>query len=83
MAYSFGEAFDYTGSRKSAPCSWSCRKRLLGVQGICLDQHPFQIQLAEELPQHYPLMVFAGGVAGLTDCYAHGCRVQRQLADEC
>ena len=54
-----------TFSRKSAPCSWSCRKRFLGVQGIRLDQHPFQIQLAEELPQHGPLMVFVGGVAGL------------------
>jgi hypothetical protein len=30
-----------------------------------LDQHSVQIQLAEQLPQHRPCMVFAGGVAGL------------------
>lgn len=28
------------------------KKRLLGVQGICLDKHSVQIQLTEKLPQH-------------------------------
>ena len=67
------------GSRPPAP--GAAEKRFLGVQGIRLDQHPFQIQLAEELPQHGPIMVFAGGVAGLTNRYAQGYRVQRHLGN--
>jgi len=35
-----------------------------------LDQHPLQIQLAEQRFEHCPLMVFAGGVAGLADRHA-------------
>jgi hypothetical protein len=52
------------------------------MQGIRLYQHALQIQLAEEVPQHGPLMVLAGGVAGLADRHAQGCRVQRHLGNE-
>ena len=52
------------------------------MKRVGLDHHTLEIQLAEELPQHGPLMVFAGGVAGLTDRYAQGCRVQRHLGNE-
>ncbi len=40
------------------------------MERIRLDQHALEIQLTEELLEHRPLMVFAGGVAGLTDCHA-------------
>jgi len=43
------------------------KKWWLGVQRICLDQHPLQIELAHQLLEDRPLVVFAGGVAGLTD----------------
>jgi len=49
------------------------------MERIRLDQHALQIHLAKELPQHCPLMVFAGGVAGLTDRHAQGCRVELYL----
>ena len=35
------------------------------MKRIRLDQHALKIQLTEELFEHSPLMVFAGGVAGL------------------
>jgi len=35
------------------------------MERVRLDEHAAQIQLAEQLPQHRPLVVFAGGVAGL------------------
>jgi len=57
-------------------------KRLLGMQGIHLDQHALQIQLAKELPQHHPLMVLTGGVAGLTDRHVQSCRIERHLGNE-
>ena len=38
---------------------------------VCLDQHAFEIQLAEQLPQHRPLVVFAGGVADLAVTIRH------------
>jgi hypothetical protein len=40
---------------------------LLGVQRICLDQHPLQIELAHQLLEDRPLVVLAGGLADLTD----------------
>ena len=63
--YSFGEDCVYDFQQEVGSLLLELPKRFLGVQGIRLDQHPFQIQLAEELPQHGPLMVFVGGVAGL------------------
>jgi hypothetical protein len=36
------------------------------MECVSLDQHAIEIQLAEQLPQHRPFVVFAGGVAGLT-----------------
>jgi hypothetical protein len=35
------------------------------MERVCLDQHALEIQLAEQLPQHRPLVVAAGGVASL------------------
>jgi hypothetical protein len=35
------------------------------VERVSLDENTFKIQLAEQLPEHRPLVVFAGGVAGL------------------
>ncbi len=52
------------------------------MQGIRLDQHTLQIQLAEELLEHSPLMVFARGIAGLSDRHAKGGGVQRDLGNE-
>ena len=52
------------------------------MQGIRLDQNALKIQLAKELPQHRPFVVLPGGVAGLADRYAQGCRVQRHLGNE-
>jgi hypothetical protein len=53
------------------------------VERICLDQHAREIQLAEKLFEHRPLVVLAGGVAGLADRHAQSCRVQRHLGNEC
>ncbi len=36
------------------------------LERIRLDQHTVEIQLTEQLPQHRPLVVLHGGVAGLT-----------------
>ncbi len=52
------------------------------MERVRLDEHALEIQLAEELPQHRPLVVFAGGVAGLADCYTEGGRIQRDLGNE-
>ena len=52
------------------------------MERIRLDQHTLEIQLAEQLPQHRPLVVFAGGVAGLADRHAQGGRIQRDLSNE-
>ncbi len=40
------------------------------------------MQLAEQLPQHHPLVVFAGGVAGLADRHAQCRGIQRDLGNE-
>jgi hypothetical protein len=53
------------------------------MQGICLNQHALEIQLAKQLFEHGPLVVLAGGVAGLADCHPQGGRLQRHLGDEC
>lgn len=42
------------------------------MKRIRLDQHALEIQLAEQLPQHRPLVVVAGGVASLADGHAKG-----------
>ena len=51
------------GSRPPAPAA--VEKRFLGVERVSLDENTLKIQLAEQLPQHCPLVGFAGGVAGL------------------
>ena len=38
------------------------------MERVGLDQNSVEIQLAEQLPQYRPLVVIAGGVAGLADC---------------
>jgi hypothetical protein len=53
------------------------------VERICLNQNALEIQLAEELFEHRPLVVLAGGIAGLADRHAQGCRIQRHLGNEC
>ena len=52
------------------------------MERVRLDQHALQIQLTEQQPQHGPLLVFTGGVAGLADVYAQCSGVQRDLANE-
>lgn len=56
------------GGRRPAP--GGVEKRLLGVQGIFLDQHALEIELTEQLLERCPLAVLAGGVAGLADRHA-------------
>jgi hypothetical protein len=53
------------------------------MERIRLDQLTLEIWLAEQLPQHRPLVVFAHGIAGLTDRHAKGDGVQRHPSDEC
>jgi hypothetical protein len=53
------------------------------MERIRLDEHTLEIQLAEQLPQHRPLVVCAGGVAGLADRHTEGGRIQRELGNEC
>jgi hypothetical protein len=52
------------------------------MECVSLDQHAIEIQLAEQLPQHRPFVVFAGGVAGLTDRHAQRRGIQRDLSYE-
>lgn len=52
------------------------------MERICLDQHTLKIELAEQLAQHRPLVVFAGGVASLADRHAQSGGVQRDLGNE-
>jgi hypothetical protein len=52
------------------------------MERIRLDEHAHQDQLAEQLSEHRPLVVFAGGVACLADRHAQCSRVQRDLGDE-
>jgi hypothetical protein len=49
------------------------------MRGIRLDQHTLQIQLPEELLEYSPLMVFARGIAGLSDRHTKGGRIKRDL----
>jgi hypothetical protein len=53
------------------------------VESIGLDQNALKIQLTEEGFEHRPLVVLAGGVAGLADRHTQGCRIQRHLGNEC
>ena len=50
------------------------------MERIRLDEHALEIQIAEQLPQHRPLVIFASGVAGLADGHTEGGRIQRDLA---
>jgi hypothetical protein len=68
------------GSRPPAP--GAAEKRTLGMESISLDQDTLEIQLAEELPQHRPLVVVAGGVAGLADRHTKCGRIERDLCNE-
>ena len=52
------------------------------MERVRLDKHALQIQLAEQAPQRCPLMIFAGGIAGLADGYAQYRGVQRDLSNE-
>ena len=52
------------------------------MERICLDQNVLEITLAEQGFEHRPLVVLAGGVAGLADRHAQGCRIQRHLGNE-
>ena len=52
------------------------------MERVRLDENTLQIQLTEQLPQHRPLVVFAGGVAGLADGHTEGSRIQRDLGNE-
>ena len=55
------------------------------MERVRLNQQALQIQFAEQLPQHCPLMVYAGGIAGiagLADGYAQCSGVQRDLSNE-
>ena len=53
------------------------------MQRIRLNQHPLKSQLAKQLFEYGPLVVLAGGIAGLADGYAQHCLIQRHLGDEC
>jgi len=53
------------------------------MERVRLDQHALEIQLAAQLAQNGPLVVFAGGVSGLADRHSKGGGVQRGLGDEC
>jgi len=53
------------------------------VERIRLDQHTVKNELAEQLFEHRPLMVFAGGVASLADRRTQSGRIQRDLGNEC
>ena len=53
------------------------------MQSIGLDEDTLQLQLGEQLPQLRPLVVCAGGVAGLADRHTDGGRIERDLGNEC
>ncbi len=52
------------------------------MQGIRLDEQALEIQLAQQLFEHSPLMVFPGGIAGLADRQTQRRRVERYLGNE-
>jgi len=80
LAYSFGEACGQTVRSKSASCSWSCRKSGAGYGAPPPGSVRPPDQLAKQLPQQRPFVVFAGGVAGLADRHAQSGRIQRARA---
>ena len=51
------------------------------MERVRLDQDTLEVQLAEELAQHCPLMVAGCGVAGLADRHTEGGRIQRHLGN--
>ena len=52
------------------------------MERIRLDEHTLEIELPKQLLEHRTLVVFASGVAGLSDRHAQGGGVQRHLGDE-
>jgi len=52
------------------------------MERVRLDEYALKIQLAEQLPQHRPLVIVASGVAGLPDRRTKGGGVQRDLGNE-
>jgi len=68
------------GSRP--PASGAAEKRALGIERIRLDLRTVKIELAAKLFELRPLMIFAGGIAGLADRHTQGGGVQRDLGDE-
>ena len=54
----------FTVSRKSAPAPGGVEKRTLGMDLVCLDERALEIELSQELFEHRPLVVAAGGIAG-------------------
>ncbi len=75
---------------KGGHVTGAAEKRVWGVEcnsfgegcAYRLDENAFQIQLAKQLPEHSPLVVASGGIAGLADGYAQCGRIQRHLGDE-
>jgi hypothetical protein len=53
------------------------------MQGIRLNEYAHEIQLAEQLPEHHPLVVFAGRVTSLADSHTQGGGVYSDLSNEC
>lgn len=52
------------------------------MQGIRLEEQALQIQLAQQLFEHSPFMVFPGGIARLADRQAQRRRVARYLGNK-
>ena len=52
------------------------------MERVGLDQHTVQVKFAEQLPEHRPLVVHTGGIAGLADGHSQGGLVQRHLGNE-
>lgn len=57
----------YPSARSRPPVPAAAEKWMLGVVSIGMYENALKIILAEQLPQHRLLIVFAGGVAGLAD----------------
>ena len=49
------------------------------MQGLRLDQHALQIQLAEQLPEHRLPVVLAGGISCLVGPQPQGGRIERRV----
>lgn len=52
------------------------------MQRIRVDQHALKIPLTQQLLKDRALIVLPRGVAGLGECNAHACGVQRHLSNE-